>query len=514
MGNYILKVNMLEGEYWYGAFAFDGQLMPFSAKTSYQKSMDPNSTNNQAVPFLVSNKGRYIWCDKGINIDINNGLITITSTKAEPVLYSGFKNMKGAYLAASKKHFPASGEMPPAEFFTGPQFCSWIEFTYYQTEEGILEYANKIIETGMPAKILMIDDGWQEGLGKWDFHPARFKDPKGMVEKLHKLGFKVMLWSCPFISADSIEYRYLRDNKYLVFDKSGRPAMKEWWEGFSAVLDFTNPGAVSWYVEQNQKLIDKYNVDGFKLDAGDAYFYSDDDVTYAPTDANGQSELWARLGLENYAYHEFRACYKCGGEGLVQRLQDKAHSWDGTNGMNTIVPAMLALGIIGHPYSCPDMIGGGEHQNFSENIDKLDFELFVRYAQISALMPMMQFSAAPWRCLDNYHFELCKKAALLHTEFSDYILKCAEQSKNSGEPIVRYMDYMFPGQGFEQITDQFMLGEDLLIAPVIKKGAKERKIVFPKGKWLGDDGSTVEGGCGISVNSPLERLPFYRRADK
>ena len=511
MGDYSLTVRMLEREYWYGGFTYDGQLMPFCAKTTYQKSMDPNPTMNQASPIFVSSKGRYIWCDKGINIDINNGLITITSTKAQPFLFEGFENMRQAFKAASRKHFPAAGNMPPEEFFTGPQFCSWIEFRYQQNEEGLLEYADNIIKNGFPAKILMIDCGWQQGFGRWDFYPGRFKDPKGMVEKLHKLGFKVMLWTCPFITADSIEFRELRDKCFLVMNKDGKPSIKEWWDGFSAVLDFTNPGAVEWYLAQNQKLIDKYNVDGFKLDAGDASFYSDKDVTFAPTDANGQSELWARLGLDNFRYHEYRACYKCGGEALVQRLLDKEHNWEGLNGVNTIIPAMLALGILGHPFSCPDLIGGGEYKSFESNMNKLDPELFVRYAQISALMPMMQFSAAPWRFLDNYHFQLCKKAALLHAEYADYILKCADNSKITGEPIVRYMEYAYPGEGFEKITDQFMLGEEMLIAPVIVKGVKERKIVFPKGKWLGDDGSTVEGGCEISVNTPLERLPFYRR---
>ena len=57
-------------------------------------------------------------------------------------------------------------------------------------------------------------------------------------------------------------------------------------------------------------------------------------------------------------------------------------------------------------YTCPDMIGGGEYLNFLENSSNLDEELFVRYAQCAALMPMMQFSAAPWRVLSKENFEI------------------------------------------------------------------------------------------------------------
>ena len=86
----------------------------------------------------------------------------------------------------------------------------------------------------------------------------------------------------------------------------------------------------------------------------------------------------------------------------------------------------------------------------------------------------------------------------------------AKSAARSGEPIVRHLEYMYPHQGYEQIKDQFMLSDDILVAPVLEKGARSRKIVFPAGTWKGDDGSVVTGPCIQQVDVPLERLPWYR----
>ncbi len=85
-----------------------------------------------------------------------------------------------------------------------------------ERKKKILEYANSIVENGMPEGIIMIDDGWSDYYGRWKFNGEKFKNPKGMINKLHELGFKVMLWTCPFITPDTQEFRYLRDRECLV----------------------------------------------------------------------------------------------------------------------------------------------------------------------------------------------------------------------------------------------------------------------------------------------------------
>ena len=156
-------------------------------------------------------------------------------------------------------------------------------------------------------------------------------------------------------------------------------------------------------------------------------------------------------------------------------------------------------------------IGGGEYLNFLENNKNLDMELIVRNAQCAALFPMMQFSVAPWRVLDEEHLLLCVQMAKLHERFGNQILKLAKEASVTGEPIIRHMEYVFSGNGYEKITNQFMLGNNILVAPVLLKGDVTKSVVFPEGKWMGDDNSIVEGPCIKTVEAPLSRLPWYKK---
>jgi alpha-glucosidase (family GH31 glycosyl hydrolase) len=167
---------------------------------------------------------------------------------------------------------------------------------------------------------------------------------------------------------------------------------------------------------------------------------------------------------------------------------------------------------MGYSFTCPDLIGGGEFQSFLD-AKSVDQELVVRSAQCSALMPMMQFSVAPWRVLDAPRADICRRMARLHTELGSEILSLATASAKSGEPIVRALAYEYPQGGYEKIRDQFLLGDRILVAPVLEKGARRRSIRFPPGNWKGDDGSLVAGPKTVEVEAPLDRLPWYRRVD-
>ena len=249
----------------------------------------------------------------------------------------------------------------------------------------------------------------------------------------------------------------------------------------------------------------------FKLDAGDAQYYRSSNIKAKDPNVtpNDFSELWAKLGLA-FKLNEYRACWKCAGQPLAQRLRDKDHNWAA---VQQLIADALATGLMGYAYMCPDMIGGGQYTFFYGNPDKpLDQELVVRYAQCSALMPMMQFSVAPWRVLSKENMEICRDMAKLHEKMGPEILEMVKESSKTGEPILRHMEYNFPGQGYAEIKDQFMMGENILVAPVQKKGQRKRKVVFPEGTWKGDDGSIVTGPAEKEIDVPLERLPWYRKS--
>ena len=406
-----------------------------------------------------------------------------------------------------KKYFPPSGKTPDLLLFSSPQYNTWIELQYNQNEKDILKYAENIISNGFPAGVIMIDDNWQNRYGTWEFDCEKFSDSEGMIDKLHAMGFKVMLWVAPFISPDSPVYRTLAKKKLLIFrnKEKTRPAIVSWWNGASALIDLSNPEGEKWFKEQLNNLVVKYNVDGFKLDAGDPEFYSD---TYSFGDftPNDHCEAYARIGLD-YQLNELRACWKLGGQPLVQRLRDKNHIW---SDVGVLIPDMIGSGLIGYQFGCPDMIGGGDNVSFQDTT-VLDEELIVRSAQVSALMPMMQFSVAPWRVLNKENLTICKKMADLHFKLGNEIVELAKESAVSGEPMVRNLEYEFPGNGYENIKDQFLLGTGIMVAPVVEKGQRTREVVFPSGKWQGDDGIIVEGPVKLKIEVPLERLPWYRK---
>jgi alpha-glucosidase len=201
--------------------------------------------------------------------------------------------------------------------------------------------------------------------------------------------------------------------------------------------------------------------------------------------------------------------WKMGGQPLVERLRDKDHSW---SDLRKLIPNMLLAGLMGYPFACPDMIGGGECKSFQAG-STIDQELVVRSAQCHALMPMMQFSVAPWRVLDEAHLKAVLKAVKVREKHKSYILGLARQSALSGEPAMRSLEYVFPHQGYERINDQFLLGDRILVAPVLEKGASHRAVILPPGAWRGFNGKRYAGPGRVALPVGVDELCYFERAD-
>jgi alpha-glucosidase (family GH31 glycosyl hydrolase) len=511
-----LELQMLEGEYWWGGLSAVGHETPYDATAKISHSMWGDNKGNQAQPLLLSNKGRYVWSDHPLQYQFDSGRIKARTCSGKILSGTEGNNLSQVYRHVSKEFFPSNGKIPEKLLFTHPQYNTWIELMYDQNEKDILKYARAIVDNGYPPGVLMIDDNWQENYGIWEFSPRRFTDPKGMIKQLHGMGFQVMLWVCPFVSADSTVFRKLAEEKLLILDSqetqnvlwantNNKAAIIRWWNGASACLDLSNPKAREWFKSQLDHLVTEYGVDGFKFDAGDADFYGNGVVSFTSVASpNDHSAYFAEIGL-NYPLNEYRASWKMAGLPLAQRLRDKGHKW---GDLAKLIPDLLSQSVMGYAYTCPDMIGGGEYRSFLTT-DKIDEELVVRSAQVHALMPMMQFSVAPWRILSKENNEICLKMAKLHQKMGDQILRLAKKSSKSGEPIVKPMAMTFPDGGYETIKDQFVLGDTIIVAPVIEKGIRSRPVVLPEGEWQADDGRIHQGGQTIVVEAPLERLPYF-----
>lgn len=524
VGAHELEVSMLPGEGWWGAATSFGRMEPFRADSpAFSFDLGKSNVSNQTAPFMLSTAGRYVWSDKAFACTIENGVMKFTG--AAPIeLCTAGGDLRSAFLAASRAHFPPSGKTPDLALFAKPQWNTWVELTYNQNQADILAYAKNIAANGFPkGGVIMIDDTWQHDYGVWDFDRRRVPDPKAMCDELHHEGFKVMLWVCPFVSMDSPGYREM---VFGLLD-AGRHCEKgglvmagrrnvygddvaqavSWWNGVSAIVDFTHPRGVAWFERELKRLQREYGVDGFKLDAGDVEEFQEPYETHVASSPSELCEAYAKAGLA-FPLNEYRACFKMTGQPLAQRLCDKGHDW---TALGRLMPDMIACGLLGHQFVCPDMIGGGSWMAFMPDAPTpFDPELFVRSAQVHALAPMMQFSAAPWRLLKGEYLDAVRAAAQTRMRHVDYILATAKACAVSGEPMLRAMEYEFPGTGAQGITDQFMLGPGLMVAPQTVKGAKTRKVFIPPGTWRADDGVEYTGPATVEIATPLARLPYFR----
>lgn len=513
------KFEFLENEFWWGGSAIRGCENPFTKKSNIEEDFR-KVARNQTMPLYLSNKGRYIWSDSPFKVCIKNGVFYFEGENV--ILKNAGKTLKEAYLAAMREHFPFDGKRLPREFFETAQYNTWMEFTYNPTQKGVLEYARAIINNGFKPGIFIIDEGWHGRYGTWEFDFAKFPKPKDMIDELHSMGFKVMLWVVPMVCPDGQKFimdisSHLNNDgktdKRFIRNADGEVGLFKWWNGYSAMLDFTNPIDCEFLDSQLKYLTEHYGVDGFKFDGGPIEMYSPDNMINGPAgedmDPVALNAAWNEFG-RRYKFHEYKDTYNGGGKNCIQRLCDRGHQWE-PEGINTIVPCSIMQGLLGHPFICPDMIGGGEW-SYTVNPDlQIDGELFVRMAQVSALCPMMQFSWAPWKALDSRRLDIVLAAARLHEKMSGEIIELIEESEVSGEPVLRNLEYNDPHNGYEEIKDEFMLGENILAAPVVTPKTYRRKVVFPQGTWQDEDGNLYEGRTERMLETPEEKLLWFRK---
>lgn len=504
-------IPLVEGEKIWSGVIRDGHKMPYASGFSYD--LFGNNQGNQLQPLLISNKGLWVWSEEPYAFEIKDDKIIISKNLSDIKFGRVGASLAEAREFVSNKYFKPSGKMVDSLLISSPQYNTWIELTYNQNQKDILNYAKSIIENGFKPGVIMIDDTWQEDYGLWRFHPGRFPDPAAMIDQLHSWGFKVMLWICPFVSADQTmlvknlmkkkAFLLQQTNEANTWEKANQPAIIKWWNGYSALLDFTNPDAVDWFNSELNYLTKEYKIDGFKFDAGDMYFYPPHALSKQSVTPNKQSELYAEFGLK-YPLNELRACWKLAGQPLAQRLHDKGHNWDD---VRKLIPHMITEGLAGYTFSCPDLIGGGDYETFLDS-KKFNQKIVVRSAQVHALMPMMQFSVAPWRVLDPLHLDAVKKAVDIREKFLPKIMELARNSAKTGEPIISSLEYYFPNKGYEKIQDQFMLGNQILVAPIVND-QNSRSVVLPEGMWKGDDGKIYKGNRNYSIDVPLSRIPYF-----
>ena len=507
-------VEPLEGEIWrggcvgLGAAAFNRELKGVNLGSL-------TGSQGAAMPLLVSSAGRFVWSERPFAFSLSNGWLRVEGAAEIECVQAG-KTLREAYLAASRAHFPFNGKTPPDEFFTKPQFNNWIEMYIRGINQQTVDaYTEEISANRFPCGVYMMDGGWLTHMGSLKFEPDIFPDPRAMFDRIHSKGYKSLVWMVYFVSPDSREYKHLRyhpstrGQDFLLHRSADRgAAIIRWWSGCSAAWDLTHPMAYGHWLAQLGDFLEEYHIDGFKFDAGDTANFVDCRFREPGQEPCDYVNLYGKLG-KHFPYNEYRTGYRQGGKALVMRLHDKGHSWQE---LRRIIPEMEQAGLLGYPYCVADMIGGGNCGSFPpDGRYTIDQKLFVRSCALQALMPMMQFSLAPWRVLTKENCDICRDFSRLHMKFSSYILEQAKNAAKTGEPILRTMDYEFPNQGFNRPMQQFMLGPRYLVAPVVSSDDSV-VVSFPAGSWKDPRGMIVEGPRELKLdNVPLSFLPYFEK---
>lgn len=493
-----MEIKFLDSEVWYPATSEYGKDMPYDKSTLKEVKFCNNPTANQMNTFLFSSKGRVIFNEEGFIAKFESGKIKLDrdivyietflnealnielfgkeefdNKKSDILRENNRGNLKTAFSFISKKIFSKSEKFLSEKFLELPIYNTWMYMPYKVDENIVINYANSILDAGLEKGIIIIDDKWNKSYGDWKFDESKFPNPKAMIDKLHNMGFLVMLWVCPYIDFDSDTYEFFKQKNYLL--KSGEDIYSlEWWNGNSACFDLRKVEVIK-YLKETFKDLQDLGIDGFKFDGGDSRFY------ISEHEPDLQSYEWAKLASE-YELNELRADFNTYLLPIFERLSDKKHTWK-EEGIASIIPSALALGLSGHQIYAPDMIGGGEVKDIVEKL-KLKEDIFMSHVQMALLMPNMQFSILPKRVLgENYHkfLELLK----LRREYLEYILSLYEKTKKDKVPLLRLLEYEFPNQNYEYEKLKFMLGDKYLVIPVSNEEMLVRGIDFklPEGKW-------------------------------
>lgn len=455
--------------------------------------------------FAMQNRGPYSnrpFTDTG---KLGDGLITLKGN-AFDLKFSFSENAVSAYQNLVK-HFGHPAEIPPESLFTKPTWTTWARYKTEINEEVILRFAGEIVEYDYPFNILEIDDRWQVHYGDLLFDPARFPDPRRMIDQLHNRGFKVTSWVIPFLQPESQAFSKGAKNGWLVCQPDGSPYLVEWWQGRGGLLDVTHPRAVQWFMERLQGLQKETGLDGFKFDAGEACFLSPGAVTHRQISSNEYTHTYVEAVADHYRLTEVRSGWRNQRAPIFFRQWDKTTAWGLGNGLHSVLTGALALGLAGYPFVLPDMVGGNAYD------ETADAELMIRWTQLNALLPSMQFSLAPWDYGEECA-EICRRYANLHSEFSPHMIALARQATQTGEPIIRPIFWLDTNnENALSCNDEFVLGNDLLVCPIVHPGASRRTIVLPPGSWKDHWTDEVFHGPGRLIDYPaaIETLPFFER---
>ncbi|MEO7934202.1 MAG: glycoside hydrolase family 31 protein [Chthoniobacterales bacterium] len=511
-----IRFNLASGGCWYGHGFSHRQPYPLNAEAIVNTRF---AVNNIQSPIWMCSEGYAFLIDTTESLEVrcneqgDGWLRIMCSETAVTVRVFQGKSLPEAH-GQLMKHLHWPPPCPEARMFGDSIFCTWTQHPRAVLQGRVLEMAKAIRQHGFPCSMLTIDDRWESVFGELTFSDD-FPDPAGMVRELHEMGFSVLLWTTPFVNQEAASYRELAERGWLAprYDGSG-PALLKWWGGTAGIVDITNPEAKEWYRTRLLRLMDEIGVDGFKIDGGDAKYMPEPSITawHRNVGPSGYVDLYLSLYEEVAPGKcESRTAWLSQGRNILWREGGKDSHWGVDNGLKAMVNLGLHLALLGYDTLIPDMIPG-RVQTMDANTPLPSDELFVRWVEASALMPLMQFSYYPWNYAETTS-SIARQYALLHKSLEDYLV---EQAFNRSAPLLRPLWYDNPDEAdFYSIDDEFLLGNDLLVAPVLEEYQVARDIFLPSGNWRDAwTGELIQEKHLLQYPAPCPGIPIFVRAER
>ncbi|XP_045776042.1 myogenesis-regulating glycosidase-like [Maniola jurtina] len=517
---------------WYGGPEQKEQYWPIQNSKIEKYSIISKEADNSAVSerYWVNSKGWYVYIspEAPLFVDHHNILdnhICFVAEVAAP--YSSqrrhnvlkydlwfFDNPKQAHQHAVDTYLGKPSGIPDYRMIQYPVWSTWARYSREIDQKSLWDFANEIRDSGFPNAQFEIDDLWEICYGSLTVDERKLPDLKQLVQDIKGLGFRVTIWVHPFINKDCEPwYSDALIKGYLVLNENGSPDTS-WWNNNGSVpayIDFTNPEAADWYSKKIQYILDTYDIDSIKFDAGESSWSPQIPVQNGDIDLHPGHivQSYVRTVAQFGPMIEIRSGMRTQDLPVFIRMVDKDTYWGYNNGLKTLVTTLLAMNLNGYTLVLPDMIGGNGYN------DKPSKELFVRWLQANVFMPTLQYSFVPWDH-DDEAVEICRRYTQLHAEFADEIVAAMQASVEKGTPVNPPIWWLDPtDQDALAVGDEFLLGERILAAPVLEEGAVSRDIYLPAGQWRdGVTGELVSGPTWLKdYPAPLDTLPYFTLED-
>ena len=511
---------------------------------SLDNAGNKGSGTYKPIPFFMSTTGYGLWLDTtgeatfDFNAtDRNQVVLDAVSNQLRVILFTGPPEHSGRfpYLLADFTQLAGRAILPPYW-----AFAPWQARDFHQNQAQVMEDADKTRELGLPDSVILLDSPWATAYNSYQFNPKQFDNAPSMVKHLHEAGFKLVLWHTPWINNHSDKpgepgfegkleetspnYAVAEERGFFVKNQDGSPYVGRWWKGQGSLIDFTNPKARQWWQDQVRQAIHA-GADGFKDDDAEGTFLGGDVKFFDGSDPRVMRNRYGTLynnAVEELIQNDlkgngvlFARSVTTGANGLgFLWAGDNDATFSQQNGLPSVVTAGLSAGISGIPLWAADL-GGYRKQDDTPNAT-----LLARWTEFAAFTPVMevmsQANLTPWTFDQNSGgttaLDIYRKYAILHTSLFPYLYAAAQEAANTGQPILRALVLNYQDDvRARSIKDEYLLGPDLLVAPVIDENTS-RVVYLPTGDWINlFNGEQVSGPRTVVARAPLDTIPVYAR---